>query len=111
MIDLLGDARCDASVLHPPIADDSDPRGGRLYTCRMTEQQADLIAVDPDIFGGQAHIRGTRIPVSVVLDCLAAGLSEDKIIEQYPALSREGIRAAAAYGAALAREEIFPLPA
>jgi uncharacterized protein (DUF433 family) len=77
----------------------------------MTEQQADLIAVDPDIVGGQAHIRGTRIPVSVVLDCLAAGLSEGEIIEQYPSLDRERIRAAAAYGAALAREEIFPLPA
>lgn len=76
----------------------------------MTQQQADLIAVDPDIVGGQAHIRGTRIPVSVVLDCLAAGLSEHEIIEQYPSLSREGIRAAA-YGAALACEEIFPLPA
>lgn len=77
----------------------------------MTEQQADLIAVDPDIVGSQAHVRGTRIPVSVILDCLAAGLSEDDIIEQYPSLTQEGIRAAAAYGAALAREEIFPLPA
>lgn len=77
----------------------------------MTEQQADLIAVDPDSVGGQAHVRGTRIPVSVILDCLAAGLSEDDIIEQYPSLTQEGIRAAAAYGAALAREEIFPLPA
>jgi uncharacterized protein (DUF433 family) len=47
----------------------------------------------------------------VALDCLAAGLSEDEIIEQYPSLTRDGIRAAAAYGAALAREEIFPLPA
>jgi uncharacterized protein (DUF433 family) len=81
------------------------------YTRHMTRQQADLIAVDPDIVGGQAHIRGTRIPVSMILDCLAAGLSEDDIIEQYPSLTREGIRAAAAYGAALAREEIFPLPA
>lgn len=88
-----------------------DGRRSRLYTWRMTEQQADLIAVDPDIVGGQAHIRGTRIPVSVVLDCLAAGLSEDEIMEQYPSLSRDGIRAAAAYGAVLAREEIFPLPA
>lgn len=77
----------------------------------MTEQQAELIAVDTDIVGGQAHIRGTRIPVSVVLDCVAAGLSEDAIIEQYPSLTRDGIRAAAAYGAALAREEILPLPA
>ena len=77
----------------------------------VTEQQADLIAIDPAIVGGQAHIRGTRIPVSVILDCLAAGLSEDAIVEQYPSLDRDGIRAAAGYGAALAREEIFPLPA
>lgn len=77
----------------------------------MTEQQTDLIAVDPDIVGGHAHVRGIRIPVSVVLDCLAAGLSEDEIIEQYPSLSRDAIRAAAGYGAALAREGVFPMPA
>lgn len=85
--------------------------GGRFYTLVMTEQQVDLVAVDPDIVRGQAHVRGTRIPVSVVLDCLAAGMSEDAIMSQYPSLTTEGIRAAAAYGAALAREEIFPLPA
>lgn len=77
----------------------------------MTEQQAEVIAVDADIVGGQAHIRGTRIPVSVVLDCVAAGLAEDEILGQYPSLDRGGLRAAAAYGAALAREEILPLPA
>lgn len=84
---------------------------GRLYTRAMTREQADLIAVDPDIVGGQAHIRGTRIPVSVVLDCLAAGMSEEQIVDQYPSLTAEGIRAAAAYGAELAREQVFPLPA
>jgi uncharacterized protein (DUF433 family) len=67
--------------------------------------------VDPDIVGGQAHVRGTRIPVSVVLDCLAAGMSEDAIVSRYPSLTPEAIRAAAAYGAALAREEIFPVRA
>lgn len=75
----------------------------------MTEQQAELIAANPDVVHGQAHIRGTRIPVSVVLDCLAAGMTEDQILAQYPTLTVEGIRAAAAYGAALAREEIIPL--
>ena len=75
----------------------------------MTEQQADLIAVDPDIVGGQAHVRGTRVPVSVVLDCLAAGRTEAEIVEQYPTLTVDGIRAAAAWGATLAREEIAPL--
>ncbi len=77
----------------------------------MTDGHADLIAVDPDIVGGQARVRGTRVPVSVILDCLAAGMSEDAIVSQYPSLTTEAVRAAAAYGAALAREEILPLPA
>lgn len=77
----------------------------------MTDRQADLIVSDPDVLHGQARVRETRIPVSVVLDCLAAGLSEDEILRQYPTLTIEGVRAAAAYGAALAREEIRPLPA
>jgi uncharacterized protein (DUF433 family) len=77
----------------------------------MTDQQADLIVTDPDVVHGQARVRGTRIPVSVVLDCLAAGLDEGEILRQYPTLTVAGVRAAAAYGAALAREEIHPLPA
>ncbi len=69
----------------------------------------DLVAADPAVLHGQPHIRGTRIPVSVILDCLAAGLSEDDILREYPSLSREAIRAAIAYAAALAREETVPL--
>lgn len=75
----------------------------------MTPEAADLIAVDRAVLHGQAHVRGTRVPVSVVLDCLAAGMTEAEILNEYPTLSVEGIRAAAAYGAALAREEVFPL--
>jgi uncharacterized protein (DUF433 family) len=74
----------------------------------MTDQQAGHIVTDPDVVHGQARVRGTRIPVSVILDCLAAGLSEDEILGQYPTLTVEGVRAAAVYGAALAREEIPP---
>jgi len=59
---------------------------------------------------GQARITGTRVPVSVVLDCLAAGMADQEILVEYPTLSVEGIRAAAAYGALLAREEVLPLP-
>jgi uncharacterized protein (DUF433 family) len=60
-----------------------------------------------DDHNGQACIRGTRIPVSVVLDCLAEGMSEADILKGYPTLTAEGIRAAAAYGAALARDELL----
>lgn len=69
----------------------------------------DLISVDPAVCHGQACIRGTRIPVSVVLDALAEGMTEAEILVGYPTLTVEGIRAAAAYGAALAREELVLL--
>ena len=69
----------------------------------------DLVSADPGICHGQACVRGTRIPVGVVLDCLAEGMTEADILAGYPTLTAAGIRAAAAYGAALAREELVLL--
>jgi uncharacterized protein (DUF433 family) len=68
----------------------------------MTAGQRELIVRDPAICHGQALIKGTRIMASVVLDCLAAGMTEDQILGDYPTLTRGGIRAAAAYSAELA---------
>lgn len=76
----------------------------------MTEDQFSLIATDPAVAHGQPTIAGTRVQVSVVLDCLAAGMTTEEILGEYPSLTAEGIRAAAAYGAALARDELVPLP-
>ena len=69
----------------------------------------DQIASDPNICHGQACIKGTRIPVSVVLDNLAAGLTEEVIIQSYPALHLQSIRAAIGYAAELARETVIDL--
>ena len=77
----------------------------------MTADALALITVDPLVCHGQACIKGTRVPVSIVLDCLGDGMSVEQIIDQYPSLSPEAIRAAAAYGAELAREELLPLSA
>jgi uncharacterized protein (DUF433 family) len=71
----------------------------------MTEEQRTLIVRDPQVCHGQATVHGTRILVSIVLDALADGMSEDEILAVYPTLTVEGIRAAAAYGAELARDE------
>jgi uncharacterized protein (DUF433 family) len=68
-----------------------------------------LITSDSTVLSGQAVIVGTRVPVSVVLDCLAAGMSAEQIVVEYPTLTTEGVSAAAAYGALLAREELVPL--
>lgn len=69
------------------------------------------IIVDPSVCHGQACVAGTRIPVSVVLDNLAAGVAEAEIIISYPRLTPEAIQACIAYAADLAREEVVGLPA
>jgi uncharacterized protein (DUF433 family) len=69
------------------------------------------ITVNPLVMHGKACIRGTRIPVAVVLANLAEGLSADEIIRSYPSLTPEAIRATLAYAADLAEERVLPLPA
>ena len=69
------------------------------------------IAVDPNISHGQACVIGTRIPVAVVLDNLAAQVTPEEILRSYPALTRQAIAACIAYAAELAREQIMALPA
>ena len=66
--------------------------------------------MDPAVLHGRAHVRGTRVPVSVILDRIADGMSEADIVAEYPTLTSEAIRAAAANGAELAREETSSLP-
>jgi uncharacterized protein (DUF433 family) len=75
----------------------------------MAEQPLDLIVADPAVLHGQTRFRGTRIPVTVVLDCLAAGMVEEEITHEYPTLPEGSIRAALAYAAQLAHEELLPL--
>jgi uncharacterized protein (DUF433 family) len=58
-----------------------------------------------------AALRGTRIPVSVVLDNLAAGASPEELFADYPTLPKEAISAALAYAADLARDTSVPITA
>ncbi|HEY0874758.1 MAG TPA: DUF433 domain-containing protein [Vicinamibacterales bacterium] len=58
---------------------------------------------------GVACIAGTRIPVTVVLDNLAARVPEERLLAEYPSLMPEAIVAALAYAAELAREETIVL--
>jgi len=62
------------------------------------------ISVNPNVCFGKPCIRGTRIWVSLLLDFLASGSSITDILEQYPQLVEEDIRAAIAYGAEMSRE-------
>lgn len=61
------------------------------------------IAINPAICHGQAVVKGTRIPVFVILDNLAAGVAVKDILKSYPTLSIEGIQAAISYAASVAK--------
>jgi len=69
----------------------------------------DYVSFDPTICHGKAHIKGTRVTISVILDCLAEGMDDGDILDNYPSLKKEHILAALQYGALLARDEIIPL--
>ena len=68
------------------------------------------ISVDPNVCFGKPCIRGTRIWVSLILDFLAAGMTIDEIIGEYPHLNTEDILAAIAYGAEMSRERYVEIP-
>jgi uncharacterized protein (DUF433 family) len=57
------------------------------------------IEMNPKVMLGKPVIRGTRIPVELLLRKLGEGASEEGLLDAYPRLSREDIRAALAYAA------------
>jgi uncharacterized protein (DUF433 family) len=90
------------------------PEESVLYCSERLEIEMDwkpYITSDPKIMHGAVCFRGTRIPVSVVLDNLADGETPERILDQYPSLKPEHIPAAIAYAADLARERVVPVPA
>jgi uncharacterized protein (DUF433 family) len=76
----------------------------------MDEQLRQRITFNPKVMVGKPVIRGTRIPVELVVRMLAQGIPEKEILQEYPRLQPEDIRAALIYAAdILAHEDVFPL--
>jgi uncharacterized protein (DUF433 family) len=63
------------------------------------------IEINPDIMLGKPVIRGTRVTVELLLRKLSEGATEESLLEAYPHLTREDIKAAIAYAADLAHEK------
>lgn len=70
----------------------------------MDHELLDRVAVDPEVCAGRPFIRGTRIYIAIILDALARGLTPKAVIEHYPALEPEDIRAAVAFATHLAEQ-------
>ena len=71
----------------------------------MTDEQLlSRVQVDPNVCSGRPYICGTRIPIAVVLDALSEGLTPQEVLDHYPDLIADDLRAAVVYACKLARE-------
>ena len=73
------------------------------------ERLLDRVRIDPNVCHGVPCVRGTRIPVYLVVQYLANGDSVDDVLEAHPSLTREDVQGCLAYAAELARERILPI--
>ena len=68
------------------------------------------ITYDPNIMAGKPVIRGTRIPVDLLVRMVAQGIPQPEILADYPRLQTEDSQAALLYAAAILTDEaVFPL--
>ena len=75
----------------------------------MEEQLYNKIVINPKIMVGKPIIKGTRIPVDMIIRLIAQGMTVEEILEDYPNLTKEDVRAALEYVASLVEgEDIFP---
>ena len=89
------------------IADD-ERLPSLVFLFRMNWQ--DHISIDPKILVGKPVVKGTRISVELVVDLLASGWTQEQILENYPNLTDEAVRACLAYASeVLHSERVFPL--
>ena len=75
-----------------------------------TQSWTDRIVIDEKILTGKPVIKGTRLAVEFIIDLLAHGWSEEEILENYPGIVVEDIRACLAYASAtLHAEKVYPI--
>ncbi len=70
------------------------------------EELLDRITVDPDVLVGKPVIRGTRIPVYLIVELVANGISKEEILKEYPRLKEEDIKASLLYASKLVESEV-----
>lgn len=75
----------------------------------MEIMKFERITVSRDQMGGVPCIRGLRIPVATLVKMLAAGMTEEEILADYPDLVREDIREALQFAAAAVLERELPV--
>lgn len=68
-----------------------------------------FIGVDPEVHHGEPCIKGTRVPVSMIVGSNAKGMSVDDVINEYPQLNEESIQVALAYESDMVWERLMKI--
>ena len=76
---------------------------------KKEEKFFERISSDPDICHGKPCIKGTRIPVYLIVSLVSEGMSVEEIINDYPSLTAEDIKAAIQYAAKLCEYEAYAI--
>jgi len=71
----------------------------------------DRITHDPNVLSGRATLRGLRISVAHVVNLIANGMTPAQIVSEHPDLDEEDVRQALGYAAAIAEDQVHPIPA
>ena len=73
----------------------------------MNMVEEERVVIDEKILGGKPVIKGTRIPVYLIVEMVANGLSIKDILKEYPELSEEDVKAALRYAASLLKRKTY----
>ncbi len=76
---------------------------------KKEEKFLEHISSNPDICHGKPCIKGTRIPVYLIVSLISEGMSIEEIINDYPSLTAENIKAAIQYAAKLCEYEAYAI--
>jgi uncharacterized protein (DUF433 family) len=73
----------------------------------MEMNWAEHVTSDPQVLAGKPIVRGTRLAVDFILGLFASGWTQDQVLQNYPALTPEALKAVFAYAADVLHEEII----
>ena len=98
VVDVLGDCRTFGA---PRTGREDEPRIDQRWTTMTGMDPLDRISIDPEVLCGQPVIKGTRLPVYVIVEAIAAGDTVEDVLEAYPFLTRDDVRQALHFAARL----------
>ena len=93
------------TLMNDLIFEKTNKYGKGVHSLNMVEEKR--VVIDEKILGGKPVIRGTRIPVYLIVELVANGLTIKDILKEYPELSEDDVRTALRYAASLLKRKTY----